>query len=109
MSSCPVRRISTLRFGCGRREKMAAGLTMVLFFLLFIMQGMAAGSPGARVLGWKEMALGTVGDLGDVPTGKASLSPLSPPAFPILALYPRCVPPASFPWEPPALPPPSWG
>ncbi|XP_074895617.1 CD48 antigen-like isoform X5 [Buteo buteo] len=38
VSSCPVRRISTLGFGCGRREKMAMGLTRAFLFLFFIMQ-----------------------------------------------------------------------
>lgn len=53
------------------------------------------------------MALGVMGDLGDVPAGKPSPSLLSPLAFPIPALCPRCDPPASFLREPLASPPPS--
>lgn len=70
---------------CGRRGKMAAKL----LFLLLIMRGTAERSSRVRVQGWAEVALGAVGDLGHVPVGEPSLSPLSPPAFPVPAQITR--------------------
>ncbi|KAM6294200.1 LOW QUALITY PROTEIN: SLAM family member 8-like [Aegotheles albertisi] len=46
VSSCLARGISTPEFGCDR-EKMVAGLTMVIFFLFSTTQGTVMGSQGA--------------------------------------------------------------
>ena len=75
----------------------------MLFFLLFIMQGTAVSCPRARVLGWGEMALGTVGDLGEVPTGKPFPGPALSPGFSHPGAVPEVHPTGTLPTGPPGI------